>query len=128
LTETLKALRREGINVEAVADEQFRDLFSLIGSEKTTKEAIPEIITWLSKHEGATAKEAVESLGLAMISRRELEAMIDDLIKGNESLVKEKGTDAFGPLMGMIMKKVRGRVKAELVSEVLKRRLEEFAG
>ena len=30
--------------------------------------------------------------------------------------------------MGMIMKKVRGRVKAELVSEILKRRLEEFAG
>jgi glutamyl-tRNA(Gln) amidotransferase subunit E len=128
LTETLKALRREGIEVEKVGDEQYRDLFSLIGSEKTTKEAIPEIITWLSKHEGATAKEAVESLGLAMISRRELEAMIDDMIKRNESLVKERGADAFGPLMGMIMKKVRGRVKAELVSEALKRRLEEFAG
>ncbi|MBE0513124.1 Glu-tRNA(Gln) amidotransferase subunit GatE, partial [Candidatus Bathyarchaeota archaeon] len=68
LTETLKALRREGINVEAVTDEQFGELFSLIDSEKTTKEAIPEIITWLSKHEGATAKEAIESLGLAMIS------------------------------------------------------------
>jgi glutamyl-tRNA(Gln) amidotransferase subunit E len=127
-TETLKALRREGINVEAIADEQFKDLFTLIGSEKTTKEAIPEIITWLSKHEGATAKKAVESLGLAMISRRELEAMIDDLIKENENLVKERRTDAFGSLMGMIMKKVRGRVKAELVSEVLKKRLEKFAG
>ncbi len=128
LTETLKALRREGIEVEKVSDEQFRELFSLIGSEKTTKEAIPEIITWLSKHEGATAKEAVESLGLAMISRRELEEMIDDLIKRNEGLVKERGSDAFGPLMSMIMKNVRGRVKAELVSEILKRRLEEFAG
>ena len=128
LTETLKALRREGIEVEKVSDEQFRELFSLIGSEKTTKEAIPEIITWLSKHEGATAKEAVESLGLAMISRRELEGMIDDLIEQNKSLVKKRGVDAFSPLMGMIMKNVRGRVKAELVSEILKRRLEEFAG
>jgi len=63
LTETLKALRREGINVEAVTDGQFRELFSLIGSGETTKEAIPEIITWLSKHEGATAKEAIEKLG-----------------------------------------------------------------
>ncbi|KPV63195.1 MAG: Glutamyl-tRNA(Gln) amidotransferase subunit E [Candidatus Bathyarchaeota archaeon BA2] len=128
LTETLKALRREGVNVEAVADGQFMELFGLIGSEKTAKEAIPEILTWLSKHEGATVKEAVESLGLAMISRRELEGMVDDLIKGNENLVRERGTDAFGPLMGAVMKKVRGRVKAELVSEVLKRRLEEFAG
>jgi glutamyl-tRNA(Gln) amidotransferase subunit E len=126
LTETLKALRRKGINVEVVTDEQFREMFSLVGSGKTTKEAIPEIITWLSKHEGATVKEAIESLGLAMISEEELEKLIDDLIKRNKSLIEERGRGAFAPLMGMIMQKVRGRVKAELVSEILKRRLEEF--
>ena len=126
LTETLKALRREGINIEAVTDEQFRELFSLIDSGKTTKEAIPEIITWLSKHEGATAKEAIESLGLAMISQKELERIIDDLMDRNRSLVEERGKGAFGPLMGMIMKKVRGRVKAEMVSGILKKRLEDF--
>lgn len=124
-TETLKALKRDGINVEAVTDEQFRELFSLIGSGKTAKEAIPEIITWLSKHEGATAKEALESLGLAMISEKELEKLIADLIEQNKNLVEERGKDAFGPLMGIIMKEVRGRVKAELVSEILKKHLEE---
>lgn len=126
LTETLKALRREGINIEAVTDEQFRELFSLIDSGKTTKEAIPEIITWLSKNEGATAKEAAESLGLAMISQKELERIINDLMDRNKSLVEERGKGAFGPLMGMIMKKVRGRVKAEMVSGILKKRLEDF--
>jgi len=126
LTETLKALRREGIGIEKVVDEQFRELFSLVGSGKTTKEAIPDIITWLSKHEGATAKEAIESLGLVMISQMELEKMIEHLIKQNESLVKEKEKRAFGPLMGMIMKEVRGKAKAELVSRVLKRKLEDF--
>jgi len=125
LTETLKALRREGIEVEKVVDEQFRELFSLIGSGKTTKEAIPEIITWLSKHEGATTKEAIESLGLAMISQKELEEMIDDLIERNKSLIEKRGRGAFGLLMGMIMKRVRGRVKADLVSGILKKRLEE---
>jgi glutamyl-tRNA(Gln) amidotransferase subunit E len=126
LTETLKALRREGINVEAVTDGQFRELFSLIGSGETTKEAIPEIITWLSKNEGATAKEAIESLGLAMIFQKELERIIDDLIERNKSLVEERGKGAFGPLMGMVMKKVRGRVKAEMVSGILKKRLKEI--
>ena len=125
LTETLKALGREGINVEAITDRQFRDLFSLIESGETAKEAIPEIITWLSKHDGATAKEAIEDLGLAMISRKELERIIDDLMERNKSLVKERGKGSFGPLMGMIMKKVRGRVKAEMVSGILKKRLEE---
>ena len=126
LTETLKALRREGINVEAVTDGQFRELFGLIGSGETTKEAIPEIITWLSKNEGATAKEAIESLGLAMIFQKEIERIIDDLIERNKSLVEERGKGAFGPLMAMTMKKVRGRAKAEMVSGILNKRLQDI--
>ncbi len=126
LTETLKALRREEINVEAVTDGQFRELFSLIDSGETTKEAIPEIVTWFSKHEGTTAKEAIESLKLTMISQKELERIIDDLIERNKSLVEERGKGAFGPLMAMAMKKVRGRAKAEIVSGILKKRLQEI--
>jgi len=126
LTETMKALRRDGIEVERVGDDQLRELFHLVDSGETTKEAIPDVITWLSKHEGATAKEAVESLGLAMISEEELEKMIDDLIKENKSLIEERKESAFGPLMGMVMKRTRGRVKAETVSEMLKRKLKEF--
>ena len=128
LTESLKALRREGINVEAVTDSQLRELFHLIDLGETTKEAIPEIITWLSKHERATAKEAIESLGLGMISRKELERIINDLMERNRSLVEKLGKGAFGSLMGMVMKDLRGRVKAEIVSGILKKRLEEFEG
>jgi glutamyl-tRNA(Gln) amidotransferase subunit E len=126
LTETLKALKREGINVEVITDEQFRDLFALVSSGETTKEAIDDVVSWLSKHEGASAKEALESLGLSMISQRELELVIEELIKQNEGFVREKGSDAFGPIMGMVMERVRGRVRAELASELLRRRLKEF--
>jgi len=126
LTETLKALRREGINVEAVTDKQLRELFSLVDSGETTKEAVPEILTWLSKHVGETAKEGIERLGMTMISEKKLEEMIDNWIERNKSFIEERGKGAFGPLMAMVMKKVRGRVKAELVSEILKKRLEEF--
>jgi len=126
LTETMKALRRDGIEVEKVSDEQLKELFRLVDAGETAKEAIPEIISWLAKHEGATAKEAVESLGLAMISQEKLEKMIDDLIRENRSLIEERKEGAFGPLMGMVMKRTRGRVKAESVSETLKRKLKEF--
>jgi glutamyl-tRNA(Gln) amidotransferase subunit E len=126
LTETLKALRREEINVEAVTNGQFRELFSLIDSGETTKEAIPEIVTWLSKHEGTTAKEAIESLKLTMISQKELERIIDDLIERNKNLVEERGKGAFGPLMAMTMKNVRGRAKAEIVSGILKKLLQDI--
>jgi len=126
LTETMKALRRDGIEVEKVSDAQLKELFHLVDARETAKEAIPDIITWLSKHENATAKEAVKSLGLTMISQEELEKMIDDLIRENRSLIEKRKEGAFGPLMGMVMKRTRGRVKAESVSETLKRKLKDL--
>jgi len=126
LTESLKALKRDGVEVEKVSDEQFEELFRLVGSGDVAKEAIPDILTWLSKHENAAVKEAVEDLGFAMMSEKELEKMINDLLRENEKLVKERGINAFGALMGSVMKKARGRVKAELVSEMLKKKLETY--
>jgi glutamyl-tRNA(Gln) amidotransferase subunit E len=126
LTETLKALRRDGVNVEAVTDEQFREMFRLIDSGKTAKESIPEILTWLASHEEASAKEALKSLGLGMISRKELEDLVDDVVEKNSEFIELRGKGAFGPLMGIIMKKARGRVKAQLVNQILKSRLEDM--
>ncbi|UCE15552.1 MAG: Glu-tRNA(Gln) amidotransferase subunit GatE [Candidatus Bathyarchaeota archaeon] len=126
LTETMKALRRDGIEVEKVSDEQLKELFHLVDAGETAKEAISDSITWLSKNENATAKEAVKSLGLTMISQEELEKIIDDLIRENRSLIEERKEGAFGPLMGMVMKRTRGRVKVESVSETLKRKLKDL--
>jgi glutamyl-tRNA(Gln) amidotransferase subunit E len=125
LTETLKALRREGVNVEAVTDGQFREMFRLIGEGKTAKESIPEVLTWLAGHEEAGAKDALKSLGLGMMSRKELEDLVDDVIEKNSEFVELRGKGAFGPLMGIVMKKARGRVKAGVVSEILKKRLDD---
>jgi len=125
LTETLKALKRDGVPIENVGDEQLRDLFGSLDSGKTTKEAIPDILTWLSRHEGANVREAIEGLGLTMLSEKDLLSIVDDLVRQNRALVEERGMRAFGVLMGIIMEKVRGRAKAELVNETLKKRLAE---
>ncbi len=41
--------------------------------------------------------------------------------------MKEQGQAAFGTLMGLVMRNVRGRAKAELVSKVLRKKLDEFS-
>jgi len=124
LTETLKALRRDGVNVERLVDQQLRELFHLIEEGKTVKEAIPDILTWLSEHEGASAEDALQALGLRMLTREELEGVVDEVLRENEKLIQERGVRAFGPLMGLVMRRVRGRADASLVREILKSRLE----
>jgi len=125
LTETMKSLKREGIPTENVTDQQLRELFQLIDAGKTVKEAVSDIITWLAKHEAATANEAVESLGLGLLSIQELEKVIDEVIKENKGLVEESGEAAFGALMGQVMRKVRGKVDAEMVVNTLRKKLKK---
>jgi glutamyl-tRNA(Gln) amidotransferase subunit E len=126
LTESLKALKRDGVEVEKLTENQITGIFRLVGSEKTAKEAIPEIVTWLSKHEDAEPSDAVKALGLATISKEELESIIDGFIEKNETLIKEKGDKAFGALMGAVMKEFRGKVNAEIVNITLKEKLQAY--
>jgi glutamyl-tRNA(Gln) amidotransferase subunit E len=126
LTETLKSLKRDGVNVETISDKQLKGLFMLIGTEKTAKESIPEILTWISNHREASADDALMSLGLGMMSQKELDELVDDVVEKNWEFVEVRGKGALGPLMGIIMNRARGRVKADVVSGILKRRLEDL--
>ncbi len=125
LTETVKSLKREGTPTENVSDQQLRQLFELIGSGQAVKEAAPDIITWLAKHEDATVEQAVQNLGLSLISQREIEDIIDTTIRENKALVEKSGEAAFGALMGQVMKKIRGKADAETVAATLKTKLEK---
>jgi glutamyl-tRNA(Gln) amidotransferase subunit E len=125
LTETFKGLKREGVEVENISDQQISELFRLIAAGQTVKEAVPDIVSWLAKHEGASVTEALKSLGLGMLSESELEKIVGELILENSSLVEKSGEGSFGALMGLVMKKVRGRTSAELVASVLKKKLKK---
>jgi len=125
LTETMKSLKREGTQTENVNDQQLRELFHFIDTGQTAKEAVPDIVTWLAKHENASVKQALESLGLGMLSENEFEKLIDELVKENKSLVEKSGENAFGTLMGLVMKKVRGKANAETVANVLRKKLKK---
>jgi glutamyl-tRNA(Gln) amidotransferase subunit E len=123
LTETLKALKRDGVQVEKVTENRIRRIFTSIGSGELTKEAIPDIVSWLAEHEDKSVEEAISSVGLKVLSKEELEKIVDAIVEANRGLIEERGSNAFEPIMGVIMKKVRGKANATLVSQLLGKRL-----
>ena len=125
LTETLKALKREGVPTENLSNDKLIEIFCMVGKGELAKEALEEVATWLSRNKDATVKEAIEKLGLKMLTQEELEKIIDTVVSENAELIKQRGSRAFAPLMGMIMRQVRGKAKAETVSQILKRKLEK---
>jgi len=123
LTETLISLKRDGVQMEKVTENQVKEIFRSIGSGELTKEAIADVFVWLSKHEGKNLHDAVNGLGLKMFSKVELEALIDRVVAANKQSVEKLGKNAFGTLMGAVMKEVRGKADPEFVSKLLRERL-----
>jgi glutamyl-tRNA(Gln) amidotransferase subunit E len=123
LTETVKALKREDLHVEMVADEKLREIFHGVGSGLLAKEAVPEVFSWLSTHENGTLKDALESLGLKMLSNSEIEELIERIINENKLSTEKSGVNKYGLLMGLVMKEARGKADPAIVSRFLKERL-----
>jgi glutamyl-tRNA(Gln) amidotransferase subunit E len=123
LTETLKALRREGVAVEKVTDDQIMEIFRGVGSGDLAKEAAADVFVWLSENEGKNLQDAVDALGLKMLSKAELAKLVDRVVAENRQSVDQLGKKAFGTLMGAVMKEVRGKADPALVSALLKERL-----
>jgi Glu-tRNA(Gln) amidotransferase subunit E-like FAD-binding protein len=126
LTETLKALKRTGIQVENVDDEEIFNIFKAIGEGQLAKEAAEDVFDWLSKHEDKSLLDATAELNLKMLSRPELEELINRAINSNKNSINKKGLNAFGMLMGMVMKEARGRADPEVVNRLLKEHLQTY--
>jgi glutamyl-tRNA(Gln) amidotransferase subunit E len=112
-------LEREGITVDDIPEEQILFLFDRLAEEKFAKEAIEELLTWLAQHPEKSIDDAIADLGLGVITRSELKAMIEKIVRANASMIAGRGERAIGPLMGIVMNEVRGRADGKLVNELL---------
>lgn len=123
LTETVKALKRDGVAVENVSDEQIREIFQGVGAELLAKEAVADVFVWLSQHEDKTLQDALDALGLKMLTKVEIECLVDRIIANNKQSVDKMGGRSFGLIMGLVMKEARGKADPAIVTKLLKERL-----
>lgn len=112
--------RRYGLDTSVISEKHFEETFELLNTGKVAKEAIVEILAQLAKEPETSAEEVVKKLKLQKISVKELGKIIDKTISENKKLADEK---QFQVLMGFVMRRVRGRIDGEIVSEELKKKL-----
>ncbi len=125
LTENLKSLGREGVLVSELTPNHLESVFSAVRAGTVAKEAAPSILTWLSKNSGRTVEDAIQELGMRMLSEHELLNIIDKIIVLNADLIKEKGEGAYGKIMGLVMSEVRGSADPAEVTRLIRTRIGE---
>jgi len=98
-------------------------LEAVLGGERAgrfAKEGIPSVLAQLASGAPDVTTAAARA-GLAGFGPSELEALVDHVVQENRELLRTRGSAAFSPLMGDVMREVRGRRDGQEVAEVLRR-------
>ena len=132
LLATCRELSRDGVEVDHVTGDEILALLSAVEAGRAAKEAIPEILTELARRPQESSLAPEERVEAAIqkvapsVSKADVEAIVRRVVAEREGFTRERGMAALGPLMGVVMKELRGSVDGKVVSEALRRELERL--
>jgi len=122
---TMKGLRSKGVNVDSISEDRVEGLVRLLAEGRVAKEAAEAILAKMAEDPRLGPEEAAKALGLTRLGEEEVRRVIDEVVKENLELVRQKGEASFGPLMGRAMERLRGKADGKLVAELLRSRIRE---
>lgn len=124
LTDMVVELTQEGTDVEALEDQHFVDIFKYLATNAFGKEAVPDILKFLADKPELSVEKAIEEIGLSA-NMAEVEKLIEVIVHSKKDFVQEKGTRAVGPLMGVVMKELRGKVDGKIINRMVAEKVKE---
>ncbi|MEM2015318.1 MAG: Glu-tRNA(Gln) amidotransferase subunit GatE [Candidatus Methanomethylicia archaeon] len=125
LVYTMNTLKNEGIDIGRITKDKIMDLFSYVSRGDIAKEAIPDILRYLAQNPAINVEEAIRNLGKVKMTIEELEEIVKKEVEKAEDIIRSRGMASMSILMGRIMGIVRGKIDGKMVSETVRRILEE---
>ncbi len=119
-------LAREGVAVSNLTEQHFKDCFALVSHGRLAKEGLTDLLRALAAHPEMSADEAAAAAGLAGVDDAEVEKAVRAIVAGKVDLVRSKGERAAAPLMGLVMKELRGKADGSIVSAILKKEIQNI--
>jgi glutamyl-tRNA(Gln) amidotransferase subunit E len=119
---TYPELEKLGLDPSGLALETMKDVMTRLKAGAFAKEAIPKVLASVLQH-GHDVARAAEVAGVESIDMESVRELCDRIVREKENLVRERGEASIGPLMGLVMKELRGKVDGRIISEILGERI-----
>jgi glutamyl-tRNA(Gln) amidotransferase subunit E len=123
LTSTLTYLRRESVPVDKLTDAHFLEIFKSLSHKKFAKEKLPEVLKVQAENPSLGIEKVLEKSGTEALQLEQLRHIVKDVVSTNQQALSLPNPEKA--LMGLVMKKVRGKISGKLVAEVLKEEIEK---
>ncbi|MFB6128502.1 MAG: Glu-tRNA(Gln) amidotransferase subunit GatE [Halorhabdus sp.] len=127
LESTVTEIRRDGVPVENLTDDHFRDVFGLLAEDELAKEGVPDLLAALAENPELSAEAAAEQENLGSAEEDEVREAVVTVVERNAAQIEEEGMGAFSGLMGECMGELRGKADGDVVSDVLREEIQKRA-
>ncbi len=119
LCSSITNLERSGLDSYLLKNEEILKSFQLLEDRKIAKESIEIVFENIMAGKSITIEEAMKNTSIQSVNENDLEKIIDEIVEKNEGIIKNQKERAIGPLMGIAMKELRGKVSGETINNLL---------
>lgn len=119
LENTLVSLNRDGVATENLTDAHLFDVLDACSAGRLSPEAIPDILTFLSKSPGSNVQQALESTGMTRVASEEVERVVQRVVGERTDFIQSQGVRAAGGLMGIVMAELKGKADGKTVKRLI---------
>ena len=125
---TITNLERRGLDSMLLKNNEIKNAFSLLADGKIAKESLEIIFESIMSGKTHTVFEAMEKASINKIDSLDLEKILDELVETNLDMIEEQGLRAIGPLMGIAMKTMRGKIDGQKINQLLEEKIKRKLG
>ena len=119
LCSTITNLERKGLDSNLLKNENIVKLFELLEKGEIAKESIEIILENIMSKKSQNVEEAMKNASIESINEEDLNKIIKDIVDKNQDIIKNQKERAMGPLMGIVMKELRGKASGEIINKLL---------
>lgn len=122
---TYPELEKQGHDPTKLSLDTMKDVLTSLKEGRFAKEAVPKILASVLEN-GHTVDRAVETAGVETVEIESVRSVCERVVREREKFIKDRGESALGPLMGIVMKELRGRVDGKVISEILSEKIRQL--
>lgn len=121
---TLVNLRRDGFDISKINDQILIKIFSMLGEDKFSKDALELIFTSIINSKShVNLEDLIANLDLKKLDQKSIEKIIEKIISDNIQIVSERGMGSMGLLMRIAMEQLGGKADGKHISDLIKKKI-----
>ena len=126
LCSTITNLERNGLDAKLLSNDEILKSFDLLESGKIAKESIEMIYENMMAGKSNSIEEAIKNASIETVNQEKLEQILEKIVQNNKDMIENQKERAMGPLMGIAMKELRGKISGEMVNTILLEKIKKI--